>query len=137
MLGKAKELPSATRLQVEAFLDGRKPSVLFMNNDAKDYLPDYPVYQTEQGQLVYSDVKHLDMFKEGDIGLALGYGINRKPGKKCKAVTAYSKDGVAIVDIMTDGRKEVEDAAKRIAGDGYIKYRGANEIVHERRKHWK
>ena len=137
MQGKAKELPTSTELQVEAFLDGRKPSVLFMNNDAERYLPGRAFYQTDQGQFVYSDDKYLEMYKNGDIGNALGYGISEKPGKTGMAVTAYSNGGVAIVDIMTDGRKEVEEAAKRIAGDGYIKYRSQNDIVHERRGHWK
>lgn len=137
MQGKAKELPSSTQLQVEAFLDGRKPSVLFMNNDAKEYLPEHEFYQTDQGQLVCSNKKYLDMYLSGHIGNALGYGISSKPGKTGMAVTAYSKEGVPIVDIMTDGRKEVEEAAKLIAGDGYIEYRSQNEIVHERRECWK
>jgi hypothetical protein len=137
MQGKAKELPSSTQLQVEAFLDGRKPAVLFMNNDAGEYLPDYEYTQTDQGQLVVSDQKYLDLFNNGEIGLSLGYGIPNKPGKGAKALTVYTKDGAVMVDIMTDGRKEVEEAALNLAGDGYIKYREQNDVVHERREYWK
>ena len=131
---KLKELPRSIELQVEAFLDGRKPAVLFMNYDAKHYLPAFECYDIGQGELVVRSLEYLNYAKEGKLGLALGYGIDRKIGNRC--LTVFSKDGEVIVDITTDGRKSVEDAARKIAGNGFIEYRDTDKSTCERRKYW-
>jgi hypothetical protein len=128
---KAPELSRSVELQVEAFLDGRKPAVLFMEADADKYLKDYKCHPLEGGDFVYNSEESLDLALSGHLGLALGYGIDFKP--KSQVLTAFTREGLVIVDIMTDGRKAVELAAQKIAGDGYIKYRSVNEVVGERR----
>jgi hypothetical protein len=132
MIKKIPELCVSMQAQCKAFLEGRKPAVLFLNRDAPNYLPGYKFIPIDQGDVVYDSEETLDLIKNGDIGLALGYGINHKPGGTLTC-TSYDIDGNHVVDIMTDGRKEVEEAALRIAGEGgSIIYRQSGEVVSER-----
>jgi len=137
---KIPELDSTMRLQVEAFRAGRKPSVLFLNRDHDKYFDDlekFKVMEIDQGTVVFKDIETAEMILRGELGKALGYGVNTKPPKGTGInITAYIGD-VPVIDIQaTKGNEEtVRQAAMKIAGEGcVIKYRSNQEVVSERRK---
>ena len=137
---KIPELEATMRLQVKAFIEGRKPSVLFLNRDPEKYfdnLNDYKTMEIDQGIVVFQDFDIAEMILRGELGKALGYGVNEKPPKGTGInITAYI-DGIPVIDIQaTKGNEEkVRQAAMKIAGEGcIIKYRSNQEVVTERRK---
>lgn len=128
------------RLQVKAFIEGRKPSVLFLNRDPEKYfdnLVDYKTMEIDQGIVVFQDFDIAEMILRGELGKALGYGVNEKPPKGTGInITAYIGD-VPVIDIQTTkgNEEKVRQAAMKIAGEGcIIKYRSNQEVVTERRK---
>ena len=136
---KVPEREDTMRLQVEAFLDGRKPSVLFLNRDPEKYfnnLEDFKVMEIDQGIVVFKDMEIALMIERGELGKALGYGVNNKPPKGTGInITAYIGD-VPVVDIQASKGNEdrVIEAAKKIAGpDCTIRYRTNNEVLKDRK----
>ena len=135
MIRKPPELDMSMQAQCKAFLDGRKPAVLFLNRDASDYLTGHKLVMIDQGEVVYESDETLELINSGHIGLALGYGVDDKPKGSTTSCTAYDSEGNHVIDIMTDGSKVIEDAALKIAGEGgSITYRSSGDVVNERRK---
>lgn len=130
---KTPELSMSLQLQAKAFKEGRKPAVLFLARDSGMYLPGQWFISIDQGDVVYDSEETLSLIKNGDLGFALGYGINKKV-KGGKTISAYDKEGNLVIDIVTDGSKTVEDAALKIAGEGgYFVERTPQEVLNERR----
>jgi hypothetical protein len=141
-VNKTPEREDTMIKQVIAFLEGRKPAVLFLNRDPEKYFGDrldsFKRMTIDQGVVVYKDDETKALIKKGSIGIALGYGVDHKPEKgKAVNLTAYSSDGVPVIDIQVDVNdkswKTARDAALYIAGTGsYWDFRTIQEVNRER-----
>lgn len=130
------ERPESMQAQMEAFADGRKPGVLFTPGEEQPELPEgaHSAVIPDHGVLYYRDPETLTQAMNGQLGQALGYGIDEKPASDA-TVTARDKNGTVIQDVLTDGRQEVIDAATQVAGaEGSVEVRSAVEAMEERHK---
>lgn len=121
--------------QVDSFIKGNKPAILLTDGEAvPDNLPDDVKMEiVEDGLLIYRDDEVLKLAQNGQIGEALGYGIDKKPAGTNETVTARDEKGTVIQDVLTDGSQEVLDAAAEVAGeDGTVEVRTAEEAIEER-----
>jgi hypothetical protein len=126
---KEYETDASVKRQVKAFLEGKKPAVLFMKRDSLRYLPSHHFTRIEgQGDIVVDSRETLGLVIKGKLGLALGYGVSNKCGSKI--LTVLDNNGDNIVDIMTDGRVEIENAALKIGAS--FKYRSVSDSLAER-----
>ena len=132
------------RKQVEAFLEGRKPAVLFLKRDPEKYFGDrldsFKKFEIDQGVVVYKDDATKKLITKGHIGMALGYGVDSKPPKGTGVnLTSYAKDGTPVVDIQVDVTdkdwKIARDCALYIAGEGSSwEFRSLQDVNDERNK---
>lgn len=128
--------PQATiQAQTNAFIAGNKPALLIttgeslptnLPNDIKT--ADIP----NRGTLIYRDDKSLQQALNGNMGEALGYGINEKPAQATGVVTARDEQGNVIQDVASDGRQSVIDAAQQVAGNGTVQTRPIEAAMAER-----
>jgi len=122
--------------QVTALNAGNKPAILLtpgeampegLANDIKT--ADIP----GRGTLLYKDDATLQQALNGELGQALGYGINEKPTDTNQTITARDANGTVIQDVLTDGSQQVLDAAQQVAGNtGTVEQRSAEEAINER-----
>lgn len=137
------EPPETLLAQIEAFEGGRKGAVLFTPGEdnliPSEAPPDVKFKAIPEGVLMYRDPKALRLALDGKIGEALNYGIEQKPSADvatdagAQVVTARDKNGVPIQDVVTDGRKEVVEAATEVAGpEGSVETRPATDALQER-----
>lgn len=122
--------------QITALAEGRKPGVLLTPGEpAPTAIPpgvkvaDIP----GQGTLLYRDDATLQAALSGQMGVALGYGIDQKPAGATDVVTARAPDGTVIQDVATDGRPQVQQAAQAVAGpEGTVETRPIEQALGER-----
>lgn len=119
--------------QIDALLDGRKPAVLIPNGSKVPKLPDSVKSVTiPDGVFVYKDSHYLHMALCGDMGNALGYGIDQKP-IAMDVVTAKDSRGRIVQEVVTDGRESVIEAARRTAGNnGSVTTRNIFDVLIDR-----
>lgn len=123
--------------QIKAFVDGRKPAVLFRPGQTPTEIPEgAQLLQIKgEGTLMYwdGDTETVDAALSGELGTALGYGIPNKPEGATDVVTARDQDGVVVQDVVTDGRPEAEEAASIAAGPGgTVETRPVTDSIKER-----
>jgi hypothetical protein len=107
--------------QLNALADGRKPGVLLTPGEPLPNALPQGVKSADvpgRGTLLYRDDSTLHAALNGQMGTALGYGIDEKPADATHAVTARDEQGNVIQDVATDGSKSVLQAAKNVAGPG-------------------
>lgn len=114
-----KEPDSYILAQVRALTSGRKSAVLITEGE---FCPEVPGVQKEilpEGLLLFFDSAVLKQ----PLSIALGYGIDHKPLSGL-VLTVREASGQIIHEVITDGRLEVEEAGKKVAGPGgSIEYR--------------
>jgi len=128
--------PKATLdAQTTAFIEGTKPALLITEGEAlPQNLPNdiKTAVIPNRGTLIYRDDISLQQALNGNMGEALGYGINEKPAQPTSVVTARDANGTVIQDVATDGRQSVIDAATKVAGNGTVEVRPIEAALAER-----
>lgn len=105
--------------QVRALTSGRKPAVLITEGELFPEVPGVQMEVLPEGLLLFFDSAVLKQ----PLGLALGYGIDHKPDSNL-VLTVREESGQIIHEVITDGRPEVEEAGRKVAGTkGSIEYR--------------
>ncbi|MBN9123247.1 MAG: hypothetical protein J0I60_00745, partial [Nitrosospira sp.] len=107
--------------QLNALAEGRKPGVLLTPGEPLPAAlpPDVKVAMVpNRGMLLYRDDATLQAALNGQMGAALGYGIDEKPRSATQVVTARDPNGTVIQDVATDGNPQVQQAAAAVAGPG-------------------
>ncbi|MDN5934955.1 MAG: hypothetical protein L0H75_02110, partial [Nitrosospira sp.] len=139
--GKSPDAPTpepvkTLNAQLNALAAGNKPGMLLTPGEPMpDALPDgaQAAEIPGRGTLLYRDDAILQAALNGQMGEALGYGIDEKPGDATHVVTARDENGTVIQDVATDGGKPVLQAAKDVAGkDGSVEVRPVQEAMAER-----
>lgn len=130
--------PIATlNAQLNALAAGDKPGMLLTPGEPMPTeLPD-GIQAAEilgRGTLLYRDEATLQSALDGQMGTAIGYGIDEKPADADQVVTARDANGTVIQDVATDdGNKSVLNAAAAVAGpDGTIESRPIEHAMAER-----
>ncbi|MBN9127231.1 MAG: hypothetical protein J0I90_06575 [Nitrosospira sp.] len=122
--------------QLNALAEGRKPGVLLTPGEPLPAAlpPDVRIAMVpNRGMLLYRDDATLQAALNGQMGTALGYGIDEKPGGATQVVTARDPNGTVIQDVATDGNPAVQQAAAAVAGPGgSVEVRPVQEAMAER-----
>ncbi|SEL25761.1 hypothetical protein [Nitrosovibrio tenuis] len=122
--------------QLNALGEGRKPGVLLTLGEPMPHTLPPGVKAAEvpgRGTLLYRDDATLQAAMNGQMGTALGYGIDEKPAQADQVVTARDKNGTVIQDVATDGNPAVQQAAATVAGpNGSVEVRPVEEAMGER-----
>jgi hypothetical protein len=122
--------------QLNALAEGRKPGVLLTPGEPLPATlpPDVRVAMVpNRGMLLYRDDATLQAALNGQMGTALGYGIDEKPGDATHVVTARDQNGTVIQDVATNGNPKVQQAAAAVAGSGgTVEVRPVQEAMGER-----
>jgi len=122
--------------QLNALAEGRKPGVLLTPGEPLPAAlpPDVRIAMVpNRGMLLYRDDATLQAALNGQMGTALGYGIDEKPGRATQVVTARDPNGTVIQDVATDGNPAVQQAAATVAGPGgSVEVRPVQQAMAER-----
>lgn len=122
--------------QLNALAEGRKPGMLLTPGEPMPHALPPGVKAAEipgRGVLLYRDEETLQAALNGQMGTALGYGIDEKPAQTNQVVTARDANGTVIQDVATDGRPEVAQAATAVAGpNGTVETRPIQDAMGER-----
>lgn len=122
--------------QLNALAAGNKPGVLLTPGEPAPAILPPGVKAAEipgRGTLLYRDDATLQSALNGQMGMALGYGIDEKPATATHAVTARDQNGTVIQDVATDGRPDVMHAATAVAGpNGSVEVRPIEQAMAER-----
>ena len=122
--------------QLNALAEGRKPGVLLTPGEPLPATlpPDVRIAMVpNRGMLLYRDDATLQAALNGQMGTALGYGIDEKPGGATQVVTARDPNGTVIQDVATDGNPQVQQATATVAGPGgSVEVRPVQEAMAER-----
>lgn len=122
--------------QLNALAEGRKPGVLLTPGEPLPAAlpPDVRIAMVpNRGMLLYRDDATLQAALNGQMGAALGYGIDEKPADATHVVTARDQNGAVIQDVATDGNPAVQHAAAAVAGPGgSVEVRPVQEAMAER-----
>jgi hypothetical protein len=103
--------------QMDALREGRKPAVLIPPGSFIPKVTDgLKSSFVEEGLLIYRELISLEYAKNGNMGMALGYGIDHKPMSD-KVVTARDSKGRIVQEVITDGRSSVMESALQAAGE--------------------
>lgn len=121
--------------QLNALAAGNKPGMLLTPGEPMPHTLPPGVRSAEipgRGTLLYRDDATLQAAMNGQMGTALGYGIDEKPVTD-QVVTARDANGAVIQDVATDGSKSVLQAAKDVAGPrGSVEVRPVQDAMVER-----
>lgn len=122
--------------QLNALAAGNKPGMLLTPGEPMPAALPEGVQAADipgRGTLLYRDDAILQAALNGQMGTALGYGIDEKPDGADHVVTARDENGTVIQDVATDGNPQVEQAAAAVAGpDGSVEVRPIEHAMVER-----
>ena len=117
------EKPNSLQGQIDAFVEGRKPAVLFTEGEEVPPLPEgAKIARVAEGVLMYSDEAVLELAKTKGVAAALGYGVERKPAPEATVGVVVARDaqGRAVQEVAVDagGIQAATIAAWQVAGSG-------------------
>lgn len=117
------ETPDVLQAQVDAFVEGRKPAVLFTEGAEVPPLPEgAKTAKVPEGVLLYRDDATLELARSGQMAQALGYGVDQKPagGQLTGVVVARDALGRPVQEVAVDeaGMDAALAAAERTMGEG-------------------